>query len=259
MSPMLNTAFAAARAAAQVINRAALNLDEVKVGRKGAQDMVTEIDQAAEELIKDMLMAAYPQHAFLGEESGFSGDAKAQYKWIVDPIDGTSNFIHGFPHYCISIALEHAGKLEHALIYNPVNNDLYTATRGAGAFLNNRRIRVSSRTRLSDALIAHAIPVRELKANPSLLDLQNRLRVDAAGLRHTGSAALDLAYVAAGYLDACIGVGLKNWDVAAGVLLVKEAGGLITDLSGEGDYMNGNIIAASPKILPTVLQAFAAE
>lgn len=259
MSPMLNTAFAAARAAAQVINRAALNLDEVKVGRKGAQDMVTEIDQAAEELIKDMLMAAYPQHAFLGEESGFSGDAKAQYKWIVDPIDGTSNFIHGFPHYCISIALENAGKLEHALIYNPVNNDLYTATRGAGAFLNNRRIRVSSRTRLSDALIAHAIPVRELKANPSLVDLQNRLRVDAAGLRHTGSAALDLAYVAAGYLDACIGVGLKSWDVAAGVLLVKEAGGLITDLSGEGDYMNGNIIAASPKILPTVLQAFAAE
>lgn len=259
MSPMLNTAFAAARAAAQIINHAALNLDEVKVGLKGVQDMVTDIDQAAEEIIKNTLLAAYPKHAFLGEESGLSGDEASECKWIVDPIDGTSNFIHGFPHYCISIALENAGKLEHALIYNPVNNDLYTATRGAGAFLNNRRIRVSGRTRLNEALLASAIPARELKARPELCELQNRLRFSAAGMRYTGSAALDLAYVAAGYTDGFIGVGLKSWDLAAGVLLVKEAGGLVTDLMGEGDFMSAGIVAAAPKVLPHLLQEIAAK
>lgn len=259
MSPMLNTALSAARAAAQVINHAALNLDEVKIGIKGLQDMVTDIDQAAEEVIKNILLTAYPKHAFLGEESGQSGEAGSEYKWIVDPIDGTSNFIHGFPHYCISIALENTGKLEHALIYNPVNNDLYTATRGAGAFLNNRRIRVSSRMRLNDALLASAIPSRELKARPALLELQNRLRFNAAGMRYTGSAALDLAYVAAGYTDGFIGVGLKPWDLAAGALLVKEAGGLVTDLAGEGDFMSSGIVAATPKILPHLLKEIIIE
>lgn len=259
MSPMLNIALAAARAAAQVINHAALNLDEIKVGVKGMQDMVTDIDQAAEEIIKNIILTAYPKHAFLGEESGLSGDVGSECKWIVDPIDGTSNFIHGFPHYCISIALENSGKLEHALIYNPANNDLYTATRGAGAFLNNRRIRVSSRMRLNDALLASAIPSRELKARPALLALQNRLRFSAGGVRYTGSAALDLAYVAAGYTDGFIGVGLKSWDLAAGVLLVKEAGGLVTDLSGEGDFMNSGIVAATPKVLPHLLQEILVE
>ena len=257
MSPMLNTAFAAARAAALIINKASLNMDEVKIGRKGAHDMVTEIDQAAEEIIKETLLAAYPKHAFIGEESGFTGDESANHRWIVDPIDGTSNFIHGFPHYAICIALEVDRKIEHALIYNPVTNDLFTASRGSGAFLNNRRIRVSNRVRLNDALLSNAIPSRELKANPKLIDLQTKLRFDAAGLRYTGSAALDLAYVAAGYLDGFIGVGLKVWDLAAGVLLVKEAGGLITDLAGEGEFMDGNIIAATPKVLPVLIQEVA--
>ena len=250
MSPMLNTAFAAARAAALIINKASLNMDEVKIGRKGAHDMVTEI-------IKETLLAAYPKHAFIGEESGFTGDESANHRWIVDPIDGTSNFIHGFPHYAICIALEVDRKIEHALIYNPVTNDLFTASRGSGAFLNNRRIRVSNRIRFADALLSSAIPSRELKANPKLIDLQTKLRFDAAGLRYTGSAALDLAYVAAGYLDGFIGVGLKVWDLAAGVLLVKEAGGLITDLTGEGEFMEGNIIAATPKILPVLIQEVA--
>ncbi len=257
MHPMLNTAIAAARAAGQLMNRAQLDLDQIKVGVKGSQDVVTEIDQAAEELIKETLLAAYPKHAFLGEESGFSGDKSANHKWIVDPIDGTSNFIHGFPHFAVSMALEIDGKIEHALIYNPCTNDIYTASRGSGAFLNNRRIRVSSRVRFSDALLSNAIPSRELKANPALVDLQTKLRFDAAGLRYTGSAALDLAYVAAGYLDGFIGVGLKSWDIAAGVLLIKEAGGLVTDLTGEGDYMNGNIVAATPKLLPTLLKEVA--
>ena len=257
MSPMLNTAFAAARAAALVINKAALNLDDVKVGRKSSHEMVTEIDQAAEEIIRETLLAAYPKHSFLGEESGFTGDVSSHHRWIVDPIDGTSNFIHGFPHYAICIALEVDRKIEHALIYNPVTNDLFTASRGSGAFLNNRRIRTSSRVRLNEALLSSAIPSRELKANPALIELQTTLRFEAGGLRSTGSAALDLAYVAAGYLDGFVGVGLKIWDVAAGVLLVKEAGGLITDLAGEGEYMDGNIIAATPKILPALLQEVA--
>ncbi|MGL4766661.1 MAG: inositol monophosphatase family protein [Formosimonas sp.] len=254
MSPMLNTAFAAARAAALLINKASHNLDDVKVGRKSTHELVTEIDQAAEEVIRETLLAAYPKHSFLGEESGFTGEQSANHRWIVDPIDGTSNFIHGYPHFAICIALEVDRKIEHALIYNPVSNDLFTATRGSGAFLNNRRIRVSNRIRFGEALLSSAIPARELRANPALIDLQTQLRFESGGLRCTGSAALDLAYVAAGYLDGFVGVGLKTWDVAAGALLVKEAGGLLTDLTGEGDFMSGNIIAATPKILPHLLK-----
>ena len=254
MSPMLNTAFAAARAAALVINKAALNLDDVKVGRKSSHEMVTEIDQAAEEIIRETLLAAYPKHSFLGEESGFTGDVSSNHRWIVDPIDGTSNFIHGFPHYAICIALEIDKKIEHALIYNPCTNDLFTASRGSGAFLNNRRIRVSGRIRLSDALLSTAIPSKELKINPSLVTLQTSLRFNASGLRYSGSSALDLAYVAAGHIDGFIGVGLSPWDIAAGALLVKEAGGVITDLTGEGDFMSGSIVAAAPKILPHLLR-----
>ena len=254
MNPMLNTAVTAARAAGQLINRAQLDRDQIKVGKKGSDDIVTEIDQACEERIKEILLEAYPGHAFLGEETGLSGDKNAKHKWIVDPIDGTSNFVHGFPHFAVCIALEIDGKIEHGLIYNPSTNDIFTASRGSGAFLNNRRMRVSGRMRLSEALLASAIPARQLKANPTLIELQNRLRVDAGGMRYTGSSALDLAYVAAGYLDGFIGVGLSVWDIAAGVLMVKEAGGLITDLTGEGDYMSGSLIAATPKVLPSLLK-----
>lgn len=254
MQPMLKTAVDAARAAGQVVNRAALNLDQIKVSQKGLQDLVTEIDQEVENLLREHLLTAYPKHAFVGEESGFSGDERASARWIVDPIDGTTNFIHGLPHYCICIALELEGKLEHAVIYNPATNDLFTASRGSGAFLNNRRIRVSSRVRIAESLMASAIPARVLRQRPELLELQTQLRFDSAGFRHTGSAALDLAYVAAGHLDGFIGAGLKEWDLAAGVLLVKEAGGLITDLRGEGEYMKGDIVAATPKLLPALLR-----
>lgn len=254
MHPMLNTAITAARAAGLVITRASMNLDQLKVSPKGAQDLVTEIDHAAEEIIRETLLEAYPKHSFLGEESGLTGSEHSNHKWIVDPIDGTNNFIHGYPHYAICIALEIDKKIEHALIYNPCTNDLFTASRGSGAFLNNRRIRVSGRLRMSDALICTAMPSKELRRDPSLVDLHTRLRFNASGLRYSGSSALDLAYVAAGHLDGFVGVGLQPWDIAAGVLLVKEAGGLVTDLNGEGDFMNGQIVAAAPKILPHLLR-----
>lgn len=257
MNPMLNTAVTAARAAGLLINRAQLDRDQIKVGKKGSDDIVTEIDQLCEERIKEILLEAYPKHAFLGEESGLSGDKNASHKWIVDPIDGTSNFVHGFPHFAVCIALEIDGKIEHGLIYNPSTNDIFTASRGSGAFLNNRRMRVSARLRLPEALLANAIPARQLTANPSLVELQNRLRINAGGMRYTGSSALDLAYVAAGYLDGFIGVGLSVWDIAAGVLMVKEAGGLVTDLTGEGDFMSGSLIAATPKVLPALIQEVA--
>ena len=255
MHPMLKTAVDAARAAGQIINRAALNLDQIKISQKGLQDLVTEIDIEVESLLRAHLLEAYPKHAFVGEETGFTGPEKATSRWIVDPIDGTTNFIHGLPHYCVCIALEQDGKLEHAVIYNPATNDIFTASRGSGAFLNNRRIRVSSRVRLAESLMGSAIPSRVLRNRTDLVDLQIRLRFDSAGYRQSGSAALDLAYVAAGYLDGFVGAGLKEWDLAAGTLLIKEAGGLITDMSGEGEYMNnGDIVAATPKLLPTLLR-----
>ena len=254
MHPMLKTAVDAARAAGLLINRAALNIDQIKISQKGVQDLVTEIDHDVENLLREHLLTAYPHHAFFGEENGFSGPEKASARWIVDPIDGTTNFIHGLPHYAICIALELDGKLEHAVIYNPATNDIFTASRGSGAFLNNRRIRVSSRVRIPESLMGSAIPSRVLRARSELLELQIQLRFNSAGYRQSGSAALDLAYVAAGYLDGFLGAGLKEWDLAAGVLLIKEAGGLVTDLQGEGNYMNGDIIAATPKLLPVLLR-----
>jgi myo-inositol-1(or 4)-monophosphatase len=254
MQPMLKTAIDAARAAGLIINRAALNLDQIKVEQKGANDLFTQIDQDAEALIREQLLTAYPNHAFEGEESGVTGAVKSECRWIVDPIDGTINFIHGLPHYAVSIAMELNGKLEHAVIYNPATNDLFTASRGSGAFLNNRRIRVSSRVRLNESLLSHAMPINTLKARPELVRLQTQLRFGSSGLRNTGSAALDLAYVAAGFIDGFVGAGLKNWDMAAGALLIKEAGGLITDFTGEGAFMAGDVLAATPKLLPILLR-----
>ena len=256
-SALVQVIISAVRKTARPMLRDFGEVAQLQGSRKGPGDFVTAADLKAEDTLYELLMKARPGYGFLGEERGLIEGTDKSHTWIVDPIDGTSNFIHGFPHYAICIALEVDRKIEHALIYNPVTNDLFTASRGSGAFLNNRRIRVSNRVRLNDALLSSAIPSRELKANPKLIDLQTKLRFDAAGLRYTGSAALDLAYVAAGYLDGFIGVGLKVWDLAAGVLLVKEAGGLITDLAGEGEFMDGNIIAATPKILPVLIQEVA--
>ena len=248
---MLNVAIRAARAAGAIINRAALDIEAVRISQKRANDFVTEIDHASEDAIIDTLLTAYPQHGILAEESGSSlGNPRADHVWIIDPLDGTTNFIHGFPVYCVSIALAVAGRVEQAVVYDPTRNDLFTATRGRGAFCNERRIRVSKRTRLSESLIATGFPYRKGDDFDGYLRLMGELMRHTAGLRRPGAAALDLAYVAAGFSDGFFETGLKPWDVAAGSLLVTEAGGLVGNFTGEvGDTLEqGECLAATPRV-----------
>ena len=257
MHPMLTTAVKAARRAGNIINRGARDLDLLKVSAKGPKDFVSEIDHAAEAAIVETLLGAYPTHAILAEEGTAKGEnAQAEYVWIIDPLDGTTNCLHGFPQYCVSIALEHRGVVTQGVIYDPVRNDLFTATRGRGAFLNDRRIRVSKRHHLRDCLIGTGFPFRDGSFLDTYLAMMKEMITHTAGLRRPGAAALDLAYVAAGCYDGFFEVGLNPWDVAAGSLLVLEAGGLIGDLSGEGDYLRGGqVIAANPKIFAQMVQA----
>ncbi|HQT81938.1 MAG: inositol monophosphatase [Ferrovum sp. 37-45-19] len=252
MHPMLNTAIKAARRAGSIINRAALDIDRLKIARKGPADYVTEIDKAAEEAIISVLQEAYPDHSFLGEESGALG--QSEYQWIIDPIDGTTNFLHGFPMYAVSIALSVRGVITQGVIYDPLKNDLFTATRGAGAFLNERRLRVSAQTRMEDALIGSGFPYSSMDNQERYLRMLAVVMRESAGIRRPGSAALDLAYVAAGRYDGFWELGLKPWDMAAGVLLIQEAGGLVTDLEGEQRYLEtGHVVAATPKIFSQLL------
>jgi myo-inositol-1(or 4)-monophosphatase len=255
MHPMLTTAIKAARRAGNVINRGARDLDRLTVTAKGPKDFVSEIDHAAEAAIVETLHAAYPDHAILAEEgTGRDRNADAEYVWIIDPLDGTTNFLHGFPQYCVSIALSHKGVVTQGVIYDPVRNDLFTASRGRGAFLNDRRIRVSRRQHLRECLIGTGFPFRDGAHLDTYMSMMKTMTEQAAGLRRPGAAALDLAYVAAGYYDGFFEIGLNAWDVAAGSLLVLEAGGLIGDLSGEGDYIyGGQVVAATPRIFPQML------
>src|SRR5437762_7922063 len=240
MHPMLTTAVKAARRAGSVINRGARDLDLLTVTTKGPKDFVSEVDHAAEAAIVETLHATYPDHAILAEEGTAKGaNAAAEHVWIIDPLDGTTNFLHGFPQYCVSIALQHKGQITQAVIYDPVRNDLFTATRGRGAFLNDRRIRVSRRQHLRDCLIGTGFPFRDGTFLDTYLQMMRTMITHTAGLRRPGAAALDLAYVAAGSYDGFFEVGLNPWDVAAGSLLILEAGGLIGDLAGEGDYLHG--------------------
>jgi myo-inositol-1(or 4)-monophosphatase len=255
MHPTLNIAVRAARRAGSIINRAALEGGPLEVRSKRAHDYVTQVDRAAEEAIIEIVRKAYPDHAFLAEESGTTGGA-ADYRWIIDPVDGTTNFIHGFPQYCVSIAVEHRGALAHAVVYDPLKNELFTASKGRGAFLNDRRIRVSKCTRLQDALVGTGFPFKEV----SRLDLYMRqlrsFMETSAGVRRAGAAALDLAYVACGRLDAFWELGLSPWDMAAGALLIQEAGGLVGDLTGEHQFLeSGDICAATPKLFSALLEA----
>ena len=254
MHPMLNIAVRAARRAGSIINRAAL-AGGLNVRSKRAKDYVTQVDQAAEEAIIDIVRKAYPEHGFLAEESGAS-EQHAEYVWIIDPIDGTTNFIHGFPQYCTSIGIRHRGALAHAVVYDPVGNELFTASKGRGAFLNDRRIRVSTLTRLGEALVGTGFPFKELgRLDLYMRQLQTMMRT-CSGVRRAGAAALDLAYVACGRLDAFWELGLSPWDMAAGALLIQEAGGLVGDLQGEQTFMeSGDIAAATPKVFPTLLEA----
>ena len=256
MHPMLNTAVKAARRAGAIINRAAQDVDRLVVHHKTANDFVSEVDEAAEQAIIEVLLGAYPKHAILAEESGARG--QSEFQWIIDPLDGTTNFLHGFPQYAVSIALLHKGVLTQAVVYDPTRNDLYTATRGAGAFLNDRRIRVSKAVQLKDCLVGTGFPFRDFSHLDAYLGMFKDMLQKIQGVRRPGSAALDLAFVAAGRLDGFWEIGLSAWDIAAGALLVSEAGGLVGDFTGDAGYLeSGHIVAATPKVFPLLLQAIA--
>jgi myo-inositol-1(or 4)-monophosphatase len=253
MHPMLNTAVKAARRAGTIINRASNDLDALTVRAKQDNDFVSEVDQAAEKAIIDVLLTAYPRHSILAEESGASGDS--EYQWVIDPLDGTTNFLHGFPQYAVSIALLHKGVLDQAVVYDPTRNELFTASKGAGAFLNDRRIRVSKRIKLSDALIGTGFPFRDFTHLDAYTNMFRDLVQKTSGLRRPGSAALDLAWLAAGRVDGFFEIGLNSWDIAAGCLLVKEAGGLVSDFTGDDGYLkSGHIVAGTPKVFAQLLQ-----
>ena len=252
---MLNVAIKAARAAGAIINRAALDVESVRVAQKQVNDFVTEVDKAAEQAIIETLLGAYPGHGILAEESGNEFGAKnSDYVWIIDPLDGTTNFIHGFPVYCVSIALSFKGKVEHAVVYDPSRNDLFTATRGRGAYLNDRRIRVSKRIQLKDSLISTGFPFRRGDNFKQYMNMLGDVMQETAGVRRPGAAALDLAYVAAGFADGFFESGLQIWDVAAGSLLVTEAGGLVGNFTGEADFLEQKeCLAGNPRIYGCLL------
>jgi myo-inositol-1(or 4)-monophosphatase len=257
LHPMMNVAIKAARAAGSIINRAALNLEAVRISQKSANDFVTEVDQAAESAIIETLLTAYPGHGIWAEESGREfGAQHSEWVWIIDPLDGTTNFIHGFPVYCVSIALSVQGKIEQAVVYDPTRNDLFTATKGRGAYLNERRIRVSKRTRLQESLISTGFPFRPDDDFKRYLEIMGDMMQRTAGLRRPGAAALDLAYVAAGYTDGFFETGLQPWDVAAGSLLVTEAGGLVGNFTGEANFLDEQeCLAATPRVYGQMVNA----
>jgi myo-inositol-1(or 4)-monophosphatase len=254
MHPMLNTAVKAARKAGAIIVRSSSDLDSLTVRRKRQNDFVSEVDNAAEDAIIGVLREAYPSHGILAEESG-AQDAKADYVWVIDPLDGTTNFLHGFPQYCVSIGLLHKGVPSQAVVFDPNRNEIFTASKGVGAYLNDRRIRVSKTDRLEDALLSTGFPYREVGDLDSYLRMFKNMTLNSAGIRRPGAAALDLAWVAAGRTDGFWEIGLSPWDIAAGALLVREAGGLIGDLDGNDKYLDsGRVVASNGKIFSAMLQ-----
>jgi myo-inositol-1(or 4)-monophosphatase len=260
MHPMLSIAVRAARRAGSIINRASLDGSGMQIKSKRMNDFVTETDRAAEASIIEAIRKSYPEHAILAEEAGEvsrAADAgEPEYRWIIDPLDGTTNFIHGFPQYCVSIGIEQRGTLAHGVVYDPSRNELFTASKGRGAFLNDRRMRVSKCQKLQDALVGTGFPFKELARADLYLKQLRTLMEKSSGVRRAGAAALDLAYVACGRLDAFWELGLSPWDMAAGALLIQEAGGLIGDLGGDQGFMqSGDVCAAAPKIFPALLEA----
>ena len=256
LHPMLNIAVKAARSAGTVISRASVDLDRVTVNTKAPNDFVTEVDHAAEAAIIETLLDAYPGHAILAEESGRTHGAKdSEYIWIIDPLDGTTNFIHGLPMYCVSIALSFRGQLQQGVVYDPARNDLFIASKGRGAFLNDRRLRVSKRNRMNDALIGTGFPFRRGDDFKRYMQMLGMVMQSCAGVRRPGSAALDLCHVAAGAYDGFFEPGLSPWDMAAGALMVTEAGGLIGNFTGESDFLyQKEVIAGNPKIYGQLVQ-----
>jgi myo-inositol-1(or 4)-monophosphatase len=254
---MINIALRAARKVGENIVRASDDLHRFEVKAKGINNFVTEVDENAEQEIIYHLQKAYPDHAILGEETGLHGSEDAEYRWVIDPLDGTTNFIRGIPHFAVSIACLYKGKLEHAVIVDPVRREEFTASRGRGAQLNGHRIRVSNLTSLDSALLGTGIPFKnhcddKLAAYSKTIE---QLAGQCAGIRRPGAASLDLAYVAAGRFDAFWEIGLSAWDMAAGALLVREAGGLVSDIDGSENFLtSGNIVCGNPKCFKAVLQ-----
>mgnify|MGYP006159374085 FL=1 len=259
LHPMLNIAIKAARAAGAIINRASLDVERLTVTAKSHNDFVTEVDQAAEDAIIATILEAYPGHGILAEESGRSHGAKnSEYVWIIDPLDGTTNFIHGFPVYAVSIALAFRGQLQQAVVYDPTRNDLFYASKGKGAYLNDRRIRVSKRTRMLECLIGTGFPFRKGDNFQRYLKMFEEVMVQCAGVRRPGAASLDLCYVAAGYYDGFFETGLSPWDVAAGALIITEAGGLVGNFTGEPDFLyQREVVAGNPRIYGQLVKTLA--
>jgi len=251
---MLNVAVKAARRAATIINRASLNLERLQIDRKQHNDFVTEVDKAAEEAIIETLNEAYPNHGFLAEESGELLN-NSDHIWIIDPLDGTTNFIHGFPQYAVSIALSVNGVLQQAVIYDPNRDELFSASKGAGAYVDRRRLRVASQIKLENALIGTGFPYRQDQDVDQYLKIFAEMTRQCAGLRRPGAASLDLAYVAAGRYDGFFESELKPWDMAAGALIITEAGGLVGNYRGEEGFLeSGEIMAGNPRIFAQMAQ-----
>jgi myo-inositol-1(or 4)-monophosphatase len=256
MQPLLNIAVRAARRAGEIIVRSMSRLDSLQIASKGRNDFVTEVDHAAEREIIAVIHKAHPNHAILAEESGASGEDDTL--WIIDPLDGTTNFVHGNPVFCVSIACQHKGKLEHAVIYDPLRQELFTASNGGGAHLDNHRMRVTQQRTLDGALIATGFPYRSnTRYIDAYMGMLKTVMMKSAGVRRGGSAALDLAYVAAGRVDAFWEIGLSPWDTAAGTLLIQEAGGRIGTMTGEIYTQKGNIVAGAPRVYTALLAALA--
>ncbi|MCL5261567.1 MAG: inositol monophosphatase [Gammaproteobacteria bacterium] len=254
MHPLLNIAITAARSASKIILRSLERVDLLVITEKRRNDFVTEVDKQSEQDIIDIILKAYPDHAILGEESGKTGTN--DYQWIIDPLDGTTNFIHGLPHFSISIAVKHKDQIEHGVIYDPLRDELFYASRGNGAYLNNRRIRVSKSKQLNGSLLGTGFGQHTLEHMHDQLAIIAEFVPEVAGIRRCGSAALDLAYVACGHLDGFWEMKLRPWDIAAGAAIITEAGGVITDFHGHEAFLDsGNVIASNPKIFKIIYQA----
>ncbi len=257
MHPLLNVAVMAANRGGDSLIRSLNKLDRIKVEQKGRNDFVSEADRNAERAVIDTILKHYPDHAILAEESGRRGES--DHVWVIDPLDGTTNYLHGFPVFCVSVAVLVKGRQEHAAIYDPMRQELFTASRGQGAQLDGRRIRVSGEKRLQLALLGTGFPYRDSnEALEPYLQMFRRALENTAGVRRPGSAALDLAYVAAGRLDAFWETGLSQWDIAGGTLMIREAGGIVSGLDGSEDYLDtGHVLAGTPKIYSAVAKLFA--
>lgn len=259
MHGMVNIAVRAARRAGELMIRQLNQLESLQITEKGRNDFVTEVDKIAEGAIIEVIKDHYPEHAILAEESGASGDHEMQ--WIIDPLDGTTNYLHGFPVFSVSIAVAQGKELQHAVVYDPLRQEIFTASRGQGAQLDGRRIRVSKQVGLRHALIATGFPYRESEQHiDKYLQMLRAVMIETAGVRRPGSAALDLCYVAAGRVDGFWELGLKKWDIAAGALIIREAGGRISDFRGTDDYLeSGNLVAGTPKVYAALSKLLSAH